>query len=155
MHVQFSCTQCIWLNASCSRSSFYQHQHGDFKVKLWRYKCEVQRPNFKFIFFVRFVLFTFFFIFLYFCTFVLLYFCTFCTFVLSHLVGRCIWTFMQNLESVALKMTELWVLLYLCTFLYFFVLFVLLYFCNLFGLSIRTSMQNLESVAQKMAELLH
>ena len=59
---------------------------------------------------------------------------------------------MQNLESVALKMTELCVLLYLCTF---FVLFVLLYFCNLFGLSIRTSMQNLESVAQKMAELLH
>ena len=60
--------------------------------------------------------------FLYFSTFVFFYFCTFCTFELSYLVGRCIWTSMQNLESVALKMTELWVLLYLCTFLYFFVL---------------------------------
>ena len=65
------------------------------------------------------------FVHLYFYIFVLLYFYTVCTFVLSPLVGRCIWTSMQSLESVALKMTELWVLLYLCTF---FVLFVLLYF---------------------------
>ena len=86
-------------------------------------KCEVRRPNFKFIF-LYILCFLHFFIFLYFCTFVLLYFCTFCTFVLSHLVGRCIWTSMQNLESVALKMTELWVLLYLCTFLYFCTFFV-------------------------------
>ena len=73
---------------------------------------------------------------------VLFYLHTFCTFVLSHLVGQCLWTSMQNLESVTL-----WVLLYLCTFLYF------LYFCNLFGLSIQTSMQNLEYVALKMTEL--
>ena len=44
-------------------------------------KCEVRRPNFKFIF-LYVLCFLHFFIFL--------YFCTFCTFVLSHLVGRCI-----------------------------------------------------------------
>ena len=60
------------------------------------------------------------FVLLYFYTFVLLYFCTFCSFELSHLFERCIWTSMQNLESVALKMTELWVLLYLCIFCTFF-----------------------------------
>jgi hypothetical protein len=58
------------------------------------------------------------------CTFVFLYFCTFCTFVLCHLVWQSIWTSMQNLESVAQKMAELWVLLYLCTFLYFCTFFV-------------------------------
>ena len=90
---------------------------------------EVQRPNLKliFLYFCTFYVLTFFFfIFWPFCTFVLLYFCTFCTFVLSHLVGQCIWTSMQNLESVARKMTELWVLLYLCTFFCTFCTFVLL-----------------------------
>ena len=70
-----------------------------------------------------------------------LHFCTFCTFLLCHLVGQSIWISMQNLESVAQKMAELWVLLYF------------LYFCILFGLSIRTFMQNLDYVAQKMSEL--
>ena len=51
---------------------------------------------------------------------------------------------MQNLESVAQKMADLWVLMYF---------FVLLYFCNLFGLSIRTSMQNFRLLAQKLSEL--
>ena len=39
-------------------------------------------------------------------------FLSLCTFVLCHLVGQSIWISMQNLESVAQKMAELWVLLY-------------------------------------------
>ena len=81
-----------------------------------------------------------FFVFFYF---FILYFCTFILFVLSHLVGQSIWTSMQNLESAAKKMTELWVLLYLHTFCTFVI-------CLDYR-SIQTSMQNVESVAQKMA----
>ena len=51
---------------------------------------------------------------------------------MSYLCKACIyifyifftWTSMQNLESVAQKMAELWILLYLCTFLYFCTFFV-------------------------------
>ena len=39
-------------------------------------------------------------------------------------MGKSIRISMQNLESVAQKMAELWVLLYLCTFLYFCTFFV-------------------------------
>ena len=49
--------------------------------------------------------------------------CFFVLFVLFF--GLSIWTSMQNLESVALKMTELWVLLYLCTFFCSFCTFVI------------------------------
>ena len=52
------------------------------------------------------------------------FFCIFILFVLCHLVRQSIWTSMQNLKSVAQKMAELWVLLYLCTFLYFCTFFV-------------------------------
>jgi len=78
---------------------------------------------FVFCAFYIFCIFLYFFAFLYFCTFL---FCTlyFCIFVLCHLVWQSIWTSMQNLESVAQKMAELWVLLYLCTFLYFCTSFV-------------------------------
>ena len=51
-----------------------------------------------------------------------------------------IWTSMQNLKSVAQKMSGLW---YFCT----------VYFVIWLDMYIWTSMQNLESLAQKMAEL--
>jgi len=75
---------------------------------------------FKFVVFAFFVFFVF--VFLYY--FVLLCFLYFCTLSLGWTVH--IWTSIQNLESVAQKMTELWVLMYfLRTFLHF------LYFCIL------------------------
>ena len=67
---------------------------------------------------------------------------TLCVFVLCSLIGQSIWISMQNLESVAQKMAELWVLLYF------------LYFCNLFvngcGRSRSTSKRNFGLVAQKV-----
>ena len=84
--------------------------------------------------------------FLYFCIFVILFlmdFFTFCTFVLLNLVRQSIWTSMQNLKSVAQKMSELWVH---CTLV---VLKKFIYICTLFGQSMWTSMENLESIAQK------
>ena len=71
--------------------------------------------------------------FLYFCTFCALYVLTFFPSFFGLFVLLYFWTFLFgwtvhmnfHAKSVALKMTELWVLLYLCTFLYF------LYFCNL------------------------
>ena len=85
----------------------------------------LRRVFFYFCTFYIFWFFLHFYHFLRFLIFVLfVLFCTFCTFVLCHLVGQSIWISMQNLESVAQKMAELWVLLY------FFVLFVLLYFCT-------------------------
>ena len=94
------------------------------KALMYNYKCEVRRPNFKFIF-LYILCFLHFFIFLYFCTFVLLYFLYFCTFSFG-------WTVHMNFhaKSGVCSSKNDWVM---STFvlMYFFVLFLyFLYFCT-------------------------